>query len=348
MASRRNLKEVASNPFLCIRALNQADPADQDLKSGITGTVMVTQIMSGGQGNQRLSQDMLVSAEHGVGAAATRGLPGDLQLFLSERRERDAVHAVPSDPSFAKDAVTGSSGCSQFTTFTSVKIVGPAPVRHDLAHESLTPARSRILESLQQAPESLTASALADSLGQHTNTVREHLEALVERGLATRFQADPEGRGRPAWRYSPSTELREPDGRVRDHAALAFVLAEWIARSSPDPEADAIAAGQTWGRMLTQDAVRGTAASARHQTVGLLTDIGFDPDADSRATTVILRRCPFLDVARQQSQIVCSAHLGMIATVVEAFGGDGAGVQLLPFADSRGCIVKFGRSGGNR
>lgn len=245
-------------------------------------------------------------------------------------------------------AGAGSPACSQFTTLASVEILGPAPARHDLAHEALTPARSRILESLQQAAEPLTASALATNLGQHTNTVREHLEALVERGLATRFQGDPAGRGRPAWRYSPSTELREPDARVRDYAALAFVLAEQIAHSSTDPDADAIAAGHSWGRMLTRDAVRGTASAARHKTVALLTDIGFDPDADSRANRVILRRCPFLDIARQQSQIVCSAHLGMIATVVEEFGGDGAGVQLLPFADSHGCVVKFGRSGDKR
>ena len=224
-----------------------------------------------------------------------------------------------------------------------MKIIGPAPVRHDVGHESLTPARSRVLESLQQSAESVTASDLAVSLGQHANTVREHLDALVERGLATRSQADARGRGRPAWRYSPSGELREPDTRVRDYAALAFVLAEQIARSSRHPEADAIAAGQTWGRMLTEQVARTTPTAARRRTVRLLTDIGFDPAADSGANTVLLRRCPFLDVARQQSQVVCSAHLGMITAAVEAFGGDGGEVRLHPFAETGGCVVTLGQ-----
>lgn len=221
-------------------------------------------------------------------------------------------------------------------------------MRHDITVDALTPARSRILESLQQATEPVSASELAANLGQHANTVREHLEALVQRGLATRFRSDPGGRGRPAWRYSPSAVLQEPDSRVRDYAALALVLAEQLARSSAEPEVEAIAAGQTWGRMLTQEAVRGKALSARRQTVALMTEIGFDPETDSRMSTVLLRRCPFLDVARQQSPIVCSAHLGMIGTAFEAFGGDSTGVQLLPFDHSRGCIVRFAPSAGKQ
>ncbi|MDP2013889.1 MAG: helix-turn-helix domain-containing protein [Actinomycetota bacterium] len=227
-------------------------------------------------------------------------------------------------------------------------LVGPAPVRHDISSEALSPARSRILESLQQALEPVSASELAANLGQHANTVREHLEALVQRQLATRFRSDPDGRGRPAWRYSPSTVLQEPDSRVREYAGLALVLAEQLARSSADPEVESIAAGQAWGRMLTQEAVRGKALSARRQTIALMTEIGFDPETDSRMSTVLLRRCPFLDVARKQSSIVCSAHLGMIATAFEAFGGDSEGVQLVPFDSSSGCVLRFARSAGKQ
>lgn len=190
----------------------------------------------------------------------------------------------------------------------------------------------------------MTASALAASLGQHANTVREHLDALVERGLATRSRAEAHGRGRPAWQYSASTDLREPDTRVRDYATLAYVLAEQIARSSRDPEADAIAAGKTWARMLTEPVGRTSPASARRRTVRLLESIGFDPAVDSRTHSVLLRRCPFLDVARLQSQVVCSAHLGMITAAVDAFGGNGSTVQLAPFADPGGCVVTFGQS----
>jgi predicted ArsR family transcriptional regulator len=207
----------------------------------------------------------------------------------------------------------------------------------------MSTARARVLEALQSSAASVTAAQLAGSVGAHPNTVREHLDALVRDGLAVRSAGAAEGRGRPSARYSPSVAVREPDMRVREHAALALVLAEQIARSSADPDADASAAGQAWGRLVTAGAPGGTPRSARRRTLALLADLGFDPLTRSRADAAVLRRCPFLDIAQQQSPVVCSAHGAMIATVVEYFGGDGEQVTLHPFADPLGCVVAFGR-----
>lgn len=228
-----------------------------------------------------------------------------------------------------------------------MKIAGPAPVRHDTDRVPMSPARARVLESLQQSAEPTTASDLARHLGQHANTVREHLDALVQCGLATRSPGDSRGRGRPAWRYSASGQAREPDARVRDYAALALVLAEHLSRSSRHPEADARAAGRAWGRLLTAGSDRRSPRSARVRTVALLGQMGFDPLVRSRGDEVLLRRCPLLDVALQQSRVVCSAHLGMIAAAFEAHGGDGNRVGLVPFAEDSGCLVTFAASGGS-
>ncbi|MCF8527933.1 MAG: MarR family transcriptional regulator [Candidatus Nanopelagicales bacterium] len=211
----------------------------------------------------------------------------------------------------------------------------------------MTPARARVLEFLQQSVDPVTASDLARHLGQHANTVREHLDALVERGLAVRSSGDSHGRGRPAWRFSASGETREPDARVRDYAALALVLAEHVSRSSRHPEADARAAGRAWGGLLTDGSDRRSPRSARGRTVALLDEMGFDPLVRSRGDEVLLRRCPLLDVAIQQSQVVCSAHLGMIAAAFEAHGGDPDRVGLVPFAEAGGCLATFAASGGS-
>lgn len=128
---------------------------------------------------------------------------------------------------------------------------------------------------------------------------------------------------------------------MRGYAALAFVLAEQIADSGRDAEAVATAAGHTWGRLLTDRTGRVSSATARRRAIAVLKDIGFDPISDSRSHGVVLRRCPFLDVALEQSHVVCSVHQGMITEVVNAFGGDSSQVRLLPFADARGCVVQF-------
>ena len=125
--------------------------------------------------------------------------------------------------------------------------MGPAPVRHDLGGAPLSAQRARVLEQLQQSGPATTVVMLAGRLNLHTNTVREHLDALVERGLATREQLPSVGRGRPAGSYAAAAGNPEPDPRVRDYAGLATALAGQIVRTSSDPTADALAAGEAWG-----------------------------------------------------------------------------------------------------
>ena len=205
----------------------------------------------------------------------------------------------------------------------------------------MTSARARVLEALQEAVEPVTAAELATHLGLHPNTAREHLDALVDRGLATPGRVRARRRGRPATSYTASVDMREPDARVRGYATLALVLAEQIAASSPNAVADAIDAGRIWGRILTEDMPATTPARARRQTVAMLRDIGFNPAVAPHDSRVVLRSCPFLDLARQQSPVVCSVHLGIITEVMSALGGGGTQVQLLPFAEPHGCVVTF-------
>lgn len=212
-------------------------------------------------------------------------------------------------------------------------------MRYDSDNEPLTAPRSRVLERLQQSEGSFTATQLSQEMGMHPNTVREHLEGLVLRGLATREPAAPLHRGRPAWRYSPAADVREPDPRVRDYAGLASALAAQIARSSSQPDAEALAAGQEWGRTLTLGMPAVGPKRAPQRVVELLAGLGFDPIFDDSTATVQLRRCPLLDAARQQPDIVCRTHLGMIRGALDALGGDPRQTELLPFAEVGACLL---------
>lgn len=225
-------------------------------------------------------------------------------------------------------------------------------MRHDTAEGPLSTQRARALEWLQHRADAVTVADAASGLGMHPNTVREHLEALVGRGLAIRERAPATGRGRPAWRYRAADDRQEPDPRVRDYAGLATALASHIARTSSDPAADALAAGEEWGRSLATGTRgdRPTPAGARHRVLEILGELGFDPtpsgEAAARATTVDLRRCPLLDTARRYPGVVCSVHLGIVRGALEELGGEPENAALLPFAEPGACRLHLAAADG--
>ncbi len=220
-----------------------------------------------------------------------------------------------------------------------MEILGPAAARHDTGAAPLSAQRARVLERLQQSAAAVTVESLATELGLHPNTTRKHLEGLVERGLATRSPAPILGPGRPGWQYAASAGQAEPDPRVRNYAGLAAALAAHLSRTSADPEADAVAAGDTWGRALATGLPTGSRAHARRQVVSLLAGLGFDPGADARATRMRLRRCPLLDVARTHPDIVCPLHLGLIRGILAELGGAPERSALRPFAEPGACLL---------
>ncbi len=214
--------------------------------------------------------------------------------------------------------------------------MGPASSRPDTRTPPLSGPRARVLDALHASPAPSTVATLSEQLGIHTNTVREHLEALVTRRLATKQLRPPVGRGRPAWSYSAAGSA-DLDPRVRDYAALATALAGQIARTSPDPHADALAAGESWGRELSAGFPPRGPAEARRSVVELLADLGFEPAANARATTIRLRCCPLLEAARARPDIVCPVHLGLVRGVLSELGGEAEGATLTPFSEPGAC-----------
>jgi predicted ArsR family transcriptional regulator len=213
--------------------------------------------------------------------------------------------------------------------------LGPAPVRSPAG--GLSGPRGAVLERLQRSTRPVTIAEMARDLGVHPNTAREHLDALVVRGLATRERAPAAGRGRPAWTYAAVDDLPEPDPRVRDYAGLAAALAGHIARTSPNPTGDGLAAGIAWGRSLVASRPAHPGPTPRHKVVALLDELGFAPEADPEARSVALRQCPLLDAAREHPGVVCQVHLGIARGALEHHGGDPEPTTLLPFAEPGAC-----------
>nr|WP_179665490.1 helix-turn-helix domain-containing protein [Nocardioides panaciterrulae] len=225
---------------------------------------------------------------------------------------------------------------------------GPRPGRPD--RRPLSASATAIHETLRGQPEPLALAALVRTTGLHGNTVREHLDVLVRRGLVARRRAAPNGRGRPAWLYEATgTEEETPE-----YAGLATALAGAIVRGSADPAAAAAAAGEEWGHGLARDrgatpaapadsagaggATEGAAAGAREEVVALLADLGFRPEpAGTDPATLLLTRCPLLQAAHQHPEVVCAVHLGIVRGALAEYGADPTGSELEPFAQPGAC-----------
>jgi predicted ArsR family transcriptional regulator len=209
--------------------------------------------------------------------------------------------------------------------------------------------RAAVLDRLEQHREPVRINDLAAEMGLHVNTVRQHLEALAERGVVLRERAPSQGRGRPAWVFSAVPGASEPDPRVRDYAGLAIALSSHIVRTSEDPTGDALEAGRTWGRELAENTFGehraedrdADGAGPRRKALQLLDGLGFAPDADTHATTAGLRRCPLLDAATRYPEVVCSVHLGIVRGALDVLGGDPEPTALIPFAEPGACRLNL-------
>lgn len=205
-------------------------------------------------------------------------------------------------------------------------------------------SRVHVLETLRAQDRPITVADVAGRVGLHSNTVRLHLDHLVDAGLATR---KPEERGRPGRpRLVYAATSPEPDG----YRLLAEVLAGGLGETAVEPEKTATEVGRGWGRALARGAGSPpgdggrTDEAATAQVVSLLDDIGFAPHPTDTGTTIELHRCPFLQVAEKHSEVVCSIHLGLMQGAFTELGAAVQTTRLEPFAVPGLCLAQLDRT----
>lgn len=180
---------------------------------------------------------------------------------------------------------------------------------------SLGESRARVLELLRAAGEPLDIRQLADRSGLHPNTVRFHLDGLIEANLVERAPEERARPGRPrlVYRAVPSGTA---DG-TRSYRLLAEMLAGLISGMLPEPSNAAAEAGRAWGRYLTDRPApfeRVEPDEALRRLSAILEEIGFAPEAvrNGEEATIRLRHCPFREVAVRHREVVCALHLGLM------------------------------------
>jgi len=205
-----------------------------------------------------------------------------------------------------------------------------------------------MLAVLRAGDEPCDVHRLAEHLGLHVNTVRAHLRVLEQAGLVTSQREDRDRPGRPRLVYRATTAAAgmgsDDDERGRGYRFLAEILASYVAATAADPSAAAEQAGTVWGRYLVDRPgpfQRVAPAAAVERIVEMLDELGFAPEVDGddpESPRVLLRRCPFLDVAKEQQQVVCGIHLGLMRGALDELGVDVEVRDLLPFVEPSLCV----------
>lgn len=203
-------------------------------------------------------------------------------------------------------------------------------------------SRAAILDVLRQSPEPMGVAAVAEAVGLHTNTVRAHLDLLVESGHVVRGTAPRNGPGRPAAVYE-ATAAPE-DGR--NYQLLAEMLATYLISTNTSPGEAATAAGRTWAGTRSPSTAKSTTTKGPSgdgvaQVLRMLADTGFAPELADDGRSIRLHHCPFRELAEAYPQVVCGAHLGIMQGALAELGVPVEATRLLPFVEDDLCVASL-------
>jgi predicted ArsR family transcriptional regulator len=206
--------------------------------------------------------------------------------------------------------------------------------------------RRQVLEAIHRSPAPLGASEIAGQVGIHLNTARFHLGALMADGVIERMLAGPSGPGRPRVLYRTRPGMAR--GGERRYRMLAEILLTCLTRTASGRAAAATDAGRVWGKHLIHRAAplqQVSHADAVSRVIVLLDELAFAPETaagdDGMAARVRLRHCPFLELAEQHRDIVCSLHLGLIQGAFAGLAAPVTASELIPFGEPDACLVEL-------
>lgn len=185
-------------------------------------------------------------------------------------------------------------------------------------------SRVEILHLIQQRGQR-TIVELVDATALHPNTVREHLQRLIDEGCVVAAPEMRDTRGRPRVLYSAADGSRASSLVQRRKARAAAARGDLMRRviPGPAPELD---------------------VAALHQVDALVDDLidsGFDPLVDEAALTVDLTPCAQAEAQASHREMLCGVHLRLMQGVLAAAGGPLAVDGMRPACDPRQCVVQL-------
>ncbi len=188
-------------------------------------------------------------------------------------------------------------------------------------------SRVELLHLIQEQPQR-PISELVAATALHPNTVREHLQRLIDDGYVVAETERRSTRGRPRVLYSAA-----------DGAASSSPIQRRKVQESADR-------GDLMRRVLPH-AGTDLGTAALHQIDALVDDLfdaGFDPLVDEDRLTIDLTPCAQAEAQAAHRSVLCGVHLGIMQSVLAEAGGPLAVEGMRHSCDPRECVVQLLRT----
>lgn len=207
-------------------------------------------------------------------------------------------------------------------------------------------SRQKLYAFVRQQPTPVTREAVADHFGISRNLAAFHLDKLVERGLLVAAYARSPGTGgpgagRPPKVYSASdveVDITIPERRYDVIGQILVTALDAEREGLPAREAARLAAAER-GRSYARDAHRRPRANLRQdmrRACDLLAGCGYEPYI--LGDDILLKNCPFHQLAQQSRELVCGLNQTFLQGVTEEIAHPPSLSALLDPRDNHCCV----------
>jgi predicted ArsR family transcriptional regulator len=211
------------------------------------------------------------------------------------------------------------------------------------------PARRALYQFVVGRPDAVSRDQAAAGVSLPRHTAKFHLDRLVEEGLLeTEFRRlsgrRGPGAGRPAKLYRRADRqvtVSLPDRRY-DVAGrlLARAVGQAATEGTPVRLAVAESAGEEGRRIAATPGPR--LPVPLEDAAAVLAQQGYEPRLEE--DVVVLANCPFADLAREHTALVCGMNLDLVGAFLAERGCPGVQATLDPGA-GRCCVTLTSRPG---
>lgn len=207
------------------------------------------------------------------------------------------------------------------------------------------PARRALYLYVAAQPHPVSRDQAAAGVGMARHTVKFHLDKLVDEGLlSTEFRRltgrQGPGAGRPAKLYRRSDRQVSVTLPERRYEQAGHILASALEATQDAPAVRSALerAASAAGRSMAEESPvrRGKSGDSLDQAAEVLAARGYEPRRED--DTLVLANCPFHELAREHTQIVCGMNLDVISAALDALGDDDVEAHLDP-EPGRCCVT---------